>query len=166
MNLDTLKSLWQARNPRERWLIGVGLPLLVLSLLYVYLWMPLDKERQRLRQSVPALRIASQKLQQQAQEAQSLKQRVPQGQDAAPADLAAMLRQSAASQGLREPQVTQASAEQLRVSLAEADFGALIRWLEFLQSQHGLRAQALEIKALSEQGKVAAQVTLSSGLGA
>lgn len=165
MDTAIWSEFWQARNTRERWIIGLGVPLLLLSLLYAYLWMPINKERHQLRRQVPALMQDKQKLVAEAQEVKTLKAQVP-AQTAATggSDPLTLARQSAGSAGLGQVQLTPDNAGGIQVAAPDLPFDALMRWLGQLQSQYGLRVVSAQISALPKaRGHVKVQITLNGG---
>ena len=165
MNIANLEQLWRERNPRERWLIGLGLPLLLLALLYAYLWLPVQKERARLQRTLPELRASAAQLHQQAQEVQTLRQRVPASEAAAnPADPVTVMRQAATEAGLPAPQIQPDNTGRLRVRFEQVTFNPLIQWLDILQRQHGLKVETLELGAAAGgPGRVNAQIAFAGG---
>lgn len=164
MNFATLEQLWRERNPRERWLIGLGLPLLLLALLYAYLWLPVQKERAGLLRTLPELRASAAQLRQQAQEVQTLKQRVPADDAAAnPADPVTVMRQTATQAGLPAPQIQPDNTGRLRVRFEQVTFNPLIQWLDILQRQHGLKVDTLELNSAGGPGRVSAQIAFAGG---
>ena len=46
-------SWWNNLNQRERLLIGLGIPLLLVVMFYLYMWQPLSRELSQLRLRVP-----------------------------------------------------------------------------------------------------------------
>lgn len=165
MNFDTLRQFWRERNTRERQLIGIGLPLLLLALLYAYLWLPVQKERARLQRTLPELRTSAAQLRQQAQEVKILQQHVPAGSAAsAPADPVTALRDTASQVGLPAPQIQPGAAGGMQVSFDQVGFNPLTQWLDALQRQHGLKVKTLDVRPVAGQpGKVGARIVFAGG---
>ena len=46
-------SWWKNLNQRERLLVGLGIPLLLVVMFYLYMWQPLSKDLSQLRIKVP-----------------------------------------------------------------------------------------------------------------
>lgn len=165
MDTAILSEFWQARNARERWIIGLGVPLLLLSLLYAYLWLPLNQERRQLRHQVPTLMQAKQKLQAEAQEFKTLKMQAPaQSAGTGGSDPLTLARQSAASAGLGQIQLNPDNAGGMQLAAPDVPFDALMRWLGQMQTQYGLRVVSAQIDALPKaSGHVKVRIALSGG---
>ena len=160
ISLDHLRGL----PPRDRWLLiggGVG----ILLLLYISLWLPMQRELSRLRASVPQEKIQLAQMRVQAVEISQLRAsgRVP----LAGGNLLANLEQSATASGIRgriirmEPD----GANGARLSLEGVHFNALIGWLASLQSQGGVRIEKAAFEAQAAIGTVNARLVLRSAGG-
>lgn len=150
-----LTSFWQARNPRERLVLGLGGGILLIALGYAEIWLPIERALQSLEHSVPALRSAERQLQIDARQAKTL---LRQGNhSAANADL---IRQSANSRGLSLDVLESDPNGHWRLQLADADFQALIAWLAEMQKRHGLRLSSAVIEAKGQGGRVKATLRL------
>ena len=157
--MDPILRFWQRLSAREQVIVGSGAGLVVIILLAFYVWQPLEKERTRLRASLPKLRTLAQQMQTDAVAVPKLKS------TAKPPPLAGGLKevveQTASAHRL---QVTQASPEgngKLNVSLASVPFDAWVKWLAILQAQHAIRLDACRVEALSQSGMVKVQAVLS-----
>ena len=159
-------SLERLRNlpPRDRWLLiggGAG----VLLVLYLSLWLPLQRELSRLRIAVPQEKVQLAQMQVQAMEINQLRAsgRVP----LPGGNLLVNLEQSATANGIRgniirmEPEGTGGA----RLSLEGVNFNALISWLSNLQSQGGVRIEKATFEAQAAPGTVNARLVLRSAGG-
>jgi general secretion pathway protein M len=154
-------SLTRLRNltPREQ-LIYLGAGGAVLLILYLSLWLPVQRELSRLRTSVPQEKTQLAQMQVQAMEVNQLRAsgRLPM----AGGNLLARLEQSATASGIRgritrmEPDGSNGA----RLSLDGVDFNALIGWLANLQSQGGVRVDKATFEPLPAPGTVNARLTL------
>lgn len=152
---------WTDRTPRERWVVGGGLALLVVAFSYAYLWLPMARERERLMSEVPKLRV---QLQEMRANFASIERLRANGKTA-PADAkAALATFSAGEQGRRlTPQVSAETNGRLRVSLASVAAADWLAWIGALSAQPGLRIEAVQIDALGAPGLVKASAILSGG---
>ena len=152
---------WTDRTPRERWVLGGGLALLVVAFIYAYLWLPMARERERLMFELPKLRM---QLQEMRADSGSIGRLRANGKTA-PADVkAALSNYSAGEQGRRlTPQVSAEANGRLRVSLASVVATEWLAWIGALSAQPGLRIDAVQIDALGAPGMVKASAILSSG---
>lgn len=159
-SFDRLRSL----PPRDRWLLiggGAG----VMLVLYLSLWLPLQRELSRLRLSVPQEKIQLAQMQVQAMQINQLRAsgRVPR----AGGNLLVSLEQSATINGIRshiirmEPEGTGGA----RLSLEGVHFNALIGWLASLQNHGGVRIEKATFEAQAAAGTVNARLVLRSGGG-
>ena len=154
-------SLTRLRNltPQEQ-LIYLGGAAAVLLVLYLSLWLPVQRELSRLRTSVPQEKTQLAQMQVQAMEVNQLRAsgRLP----TAGGNLLARLEQSATISGIRgritrmEPDGSNGA----RLSLDSVDFNALIGWLGNLQAQGGVRVEKAAFEAQAMAGTVNARLTL------
>lgn len=160
ISLERIRGL----PPRDRWLlIGGGLGLLLI--LYLSLWLPMQRELSRLRTSVPQEKIQLAQMRVQAMEISQLRAsgRVP----IAGGNLLVNLEQSATANGIRsriirmEPE----GAGGARLSLEGVHFNALISWLASLQSQGGVRIEKAMFDAQPTAGTVNARLVLRGAGG-
>ncbi len=159
-------SLARLRNlpPRERLMYIAGAAG-VLVLLYLLLWLPIQRELSRLRTAVPQEKVQLAQMQVQAMEINQSRAsgRLP----AAGGNLLATLEQSATVSGLRQriTRMEPDGANGARLSVDGVDFNALISWLSNLQNQGGVRVEKATFEPLPTPGTVNAKLTLR-GAGA
>lgn len=153
--MEQIRQFWRRLSAREQTIVGGGAGLLVIVLLVFYAWQPLEKERARLRASLPGLRAEAQQMRVDAVGVPKLKSA------AKPALLAGGLKeiveQAASAHGL---QVTQASLEgngKLNVTLAAVSFDGWVKWLATLQAQQAIRLDTCRVDALPQPGMVKVQ---------
>ena len=147
--------------PSRDQLLYLGGAAAVLLILYLSLWLPMQRELTRLRVAVPKEKIQFAQMQVQAMEANQL--RASGRQPLTGGNLLANLEQSATTSGLRgrisrmEPDGTNGA----RLTLDGVDFNALIRWLADLQGQGGVRVEKATFEAQSNAaGTVNAKLVL------
>ncbi len=157
--MGKILHFWRRLSAREQVIMGGGVGLLVIVILVFYVWQPLEKERARLRASLPRLRVAAEKIRADVAEVPKLKR------DEKPVLVAGGLRemveQAASADGL---QVTQANAEgnnKLNVTLTAVAFDGWAKWLAALQIQKGIRLDSCRIEALPQPGMVKVQAVLT-----
>lgn len=154
-----LQAFWNARNPREQRLLGIGLTVAGLGLVYLLLIDPALQGREQLHKSLPGLRQQVAELRVLAQEAEAL----PEPADSAAPDTPPLTRASveAALQGKGlTPENLSVGAGTVRVQLASVSFGSLIGWLDAMQSTHGLAVSEANIVAQAQADLVDATLTL------
>jgi len=159
-------SLTRLRNltPRDQ-LIYLGGAAAALLILYLSLWLPVQRELSRLRTAVPQEKTQLAQMQVQAMEVNQL--RASGRQPLTGGNLLARLEQSATVSGIR-PRITRMEPDGsngARLSLDNVDFNALIGWLGNLQSQGGVRVEKATFEAQATAGTVSARLVLR-GAGA
>jgi type II secretory pathway component PulM len=154
-------SLTRLRNltPREQ-LIYLGGATAVLLILYLSLWLPVQRELSRLRTAVPQEKTQLAQMQVQAMEANQL--RASGRQPMAGGNLLARLEQSATASGIRSriTRMEPDGSNGARLSLDAMDFNALIGWLDNLQTQGGVRVEKATFEAQATAGTVNARLVL------
>ncbi len=160
--INALNLSWsriRSLPPRQQ-LIYIGGAAVVLLILYLSLWLPLQRDLARLRNSVPQAKVELAQMQVQAKELDQLRAsgRLP----GSSANLLATLEQTAVTSGLRqrimrmEPDGTHSA----RLTFEGVNFNAMIGWLANLQSQGGIRVERATIEPLVTPGTVNAKITL------
>jgi type II secretory pathway component PulM len=154
-------AFWHSRNPREQKILASGTLLLVLALLYAYVWLPMNQQRERLRQQVPVMAGQLAQMKAQAREIGELSASAATAQRGAVADL---LNQSAAPAGVKGEltQVTSLAPDRAQVTLNSIAFDKWLGWVKILQTQYALRIESAQIAAASEPGMVRVQAVLVS----
>jgi general secretion pathway protein M len=159
-------SLTRLRNltPREQ-LIYLGGAAAVLLILYLSLWLPVQRELSRLRTAVPQEKTQLAQMQVQAMEVNQLRAsgRLP----TAGGNLLARLEQSATANGIRDriTRMEPDGSNGARLSLDGVNFNALVSWLAGLQNQGGVRVEKAILESQPTLGTVNARLTLR-GAGA
>lgn len=151
---------WQKLAPRERRrATGAGI-ILLLVFAYAGLWLPFQRDLARLRQLVPAESERLVWMRTQAAQVGALRARVPLAQS--PGDLPAFVERSATAYGIRAhiTRLEPDGATAIRLTVANIGFNDLVRWLDELQQQGGLRVEQAGIEAQPAPGVVEASLLL------
>jgi len=156
---EQLQHYWQSRSPRDRRTIALIGSLIGITLLYAYIWMPMNEARVRLRAELPKLRGAAEQMSVQAQEVTRLKATPAQATRTPPQEL---INQSAETSGIKGDisQITQLSPDRVQVILNNVSFDAWMRWTHSLAQQSGLRIDSARVTANNEPGMVKVQAVL------
>lgn len=161
----TLISFWQARNEREKNLLIFCAAFLLAVFLYAYVWLPGEKIRARLRETLPQLRAEAARMTEQAVEIKRLRKTLPApGQ---PQDIKQAIDASAQRHQLhdRVSTLNTDATGKAVLTLNAVAFDAWIRWLDALQNENHLRLVSCRIQVLGEPGMVKVDATLT-GTGA
>lgn len=133
---------WQARQPRERMILGVAAALLAVLLLFS-LVEGVQAERLRLQRRLPLAEANLQRLQAEADEYTRLRAQAPAARLSGAALIEA-LKTSAAARGLGLE--FRGGEAGVQVS-GSGDFDAALAWLAEIQRAHALRPTQLELAA-------------------
>ena len=129
---------WSTRGPRERRVIGAGIAVLAVALVFV-VW--LDAERTRARHAAEVQRLRA----------------MTAVQAAAPSPLVTLATNGG---GLPGAQVSVLDEKRVKVT-GDVAFGALLEWLRNAQVTHGMRVENARLEALPAKGRVRADLLLS-----
>ncbi len=160
--VEQVRTRWRSLQPRERLVLGAGLPLVTLMLIYGLLWVPLQRDLSRLRVSVPQARAQLEHMRSQAQEVARLRAETREAPDSG--SLLTLLERSAQERGLRQ-YITRMEPEGqggVRVWLDAVGFNTLIAWLAELQRQSRVHTENASISGRTEPGMVDARLLLRS----
>jgi general secretion pathway protein M len=151
-------ALWTARSPRERRLLAWAGGAVILLLLAVFAWLPLERARTRLSAEIPALRASVAEMRAQADEVKVL--RALPARAAAP--LATLVASGTLTQGLAGARLTALDAKRVRLALDDASWTRLVEWLASVNAAHGLAVEEATIEALPLAGRVRAALVLAA----
>lgn len=154
---DRAVGYWRARAPRERMMLGVGGALAGVLLLFVLVWLPLQRDLKLLRADVPN---EQQQLQWMLAQSNRIEQLRASARTSVPSGaLASFVEQSARTNSIRtliRPEGTNA----VFLTLDGVAFNSLVEWLTNLQKQGGVRVETADLEPTSTAGVVNARVLL------
>ena len=158
--LNPLRDQWNKLSASERRLATAGGGVLGLLLLYMLLWLPVQKNLARLRLSVPEERAQLQQMRAQAASIQPLRARS--GSAPAAGSLLSVVDQSASARGLRGfiSRLELDGTASVQLHADAAPFNTFIAWLGELQDNHGLVTENASIDAHSAPGTVNVKMKL------
>lgn len=159
--LNPLRDQWNNLAPRERHLAMAGGILVGVTLLYMLLWLPVQKELGRLRVSVPEERTQLQRMRLQAASIQPLRARS--GAKPAAGTLLPVIEQSASARGLRGfiTRMEASGGNGVQLTLDAVPFNSLLSWLADLQDSHSLLVENTSMDAHTAPGTVNAKLKLT-----
>jgi general secretion pathway protein M len=157
---DGVAAFWQQRSARERRVLGIGVVVLALALLWLLGVEPALDGRERWRKDLPQLRAD-------AAEVQALSQQLasapPRPANAAQALDKAALGASLNALGLKAQSLSFQDAggvQLVRLNFADASFSALTEWLQQQQRASQLSVSEASVTARERLDRVDAQLTL------
>ncbi len=155
------KQYWAGLQPRERLVLLGGGVLLVLILFYVLLVDPLQRELERLEQSVEAQRQSLKWMQQASLEVKQLRTTPSGAKPVSGQSLMSVIDASARSVGLAGAiKQLRPEGQGVKVRLEGAAFDDMLRWLGQLNNRQGIPVSGLVMERLPEVGRVNASVVL------
>jgi general secretion pathway protein M len=162
--VTALAEAWAARTHRERVSLVVGTVLVLVILVYSLVWVPLQRERARLRVELPRLQADVAFMQSSLSQVRGLSGT---NQSSAPngrrLPLLSLIEQQAQSAGLAD-YIRQVSAGQKEgeasIRLGAVPFEAWIRWADGLEKQ-GVRLLSVTIARDPTPGLVDVRMTVS-----
>lgn len=157
---NRLRDAWTTLSARERQLALFGAAAVGLVVLWLLLWLPLDKEVKRLRTATPEARAQLTHMHAQAAMIQPLRGRTR----SAPASgsVVSVIDQSATSLGIRKQIVKLESdgAKGVQIAAEAVSFNSLIAWLNDLRDAYGFQVDNAQIDAHTVAGTVNARIRL------
>ena len=163
---ERFQQFWMQASPRERWLIGGGLGLLLVVVLIFYVWQPVVRDRQKLRANLPQLRANADQMRLNAAEVVRLKT-LPSSSSLPNGGIRGAVEESAAAFKLRDS-MSQVSVEgdgRISISMATVSFDNWVRWLGHLQEQYRIRLESCRVEALPQPGMVRIKAVLVGKAG-
>jgi general secretion pathway protein M len=162
--IQELKQRFERLNLRERLLVSAAAGTLALALLFILIFEPLQASVDRLRTDVAEMQGLAAELAQARSLVLSGRNGVGaiQGQGRS---LLSIIDQSGKENGLASA-ITRMQPEgdaTVRVWLEQADFAALVRWLDKLESGYGVTVTEVAIDRESQPGLVRARLGLVRG---
>jgi len=158
--LNPLRDQWNKLAQRERSLATAGGIVVGITLLYMLLWLPVQKELARLRVSVPEERIQLQRMRAQAASIKPLRARS--GAKPAAGTLLSVIEQTAATRGMRGfiTRMEASGGNGVQLTLDAVPFNSLLSWLADLQDSHSLLVESASLDAHTAPGTVSAKLKL------
>lgn len=157
-----MKDWFNSLAPRERTMVSVAAAVILLALVYVAAWSPLNSGVARLQQSVDEQRALKQWMQQAAAEANRLRAGAGPGGAGDHRSLLAVVDQTSKQSQLAPAvkRIEPDGQELVRVSLEQASFDDLVLWLGALQRTSGVSVADVSIDRQADSGHVNARLTL------
>lgn len=157
--MNAIERAWLQRSPRERLVIAALGAFVLLVVVAVFAWLPLERARHRTAAQLPALRASLAALERDALEVKRLRAMpaATASAVAAPQPLASLATNAG---GLAGARITVLDERRVRVAGDDLAFGSLLEWLRNAQVTHRMRVSTAHLEALATAGRVKAELVL------
>lgn len=158
--VQRFNELWGGLAERERRLAQAGIVLVSLTLVYLLVWEPIDKDLTRLRSAVPEKQLQLARMQALSDQIAPLRGRV--AQPPASGAMLGAVEQSASARGLRG-QITKLDADGqngVQLTVEAISFNSLAAWLAELQEAHAIAIDQASLDAHAKPGQVSGKLRL------
>ena len=160
-----MKDWYNKLEPRERKFLIAGGTALIIAFLYFIMWQPFVKKLERLEKSTQEQQKLVTWMKARAVEVKQLRQasgpvaNIPKGRS-----LLGVIDKTTKARRLDTAvkRVKPEGDSKARVWLESADFNAIIRWIEELQRQQGVKVVNAVVDRTKEPGKVDARIIFDS----
>jgi type II secretory pathway component PulM len=150
---------WQLRSRAERMLLSLGGTVVLVGVVWIALWQPMQRDIERMTRDLGAQRAALAEARRRAEDIATLSRNTV---APAPRDARADLDAALARHGIKATAIDRIDNDRLRVTFDAVGFDALPPLLETLQHDARLRAVDLVATARVEPGQVRVELTLAS----
>ncbi len=163
--LNPWRERWRALAPRERQLLRAAAILLGLLLGYLAVWAPWQRQLSQLRLNVPQDHVKLEAMRQQARQIETLRAQGA-ASGARGGNLLAAVEQTAQLYGLRASlaRIEPDGPTGARLNLQNANFNAILVWLNELQNRQGVRVESADFEGQPAPGMVNGRIVLRQPL--
>ena len=160
-----MREWYESLELREKWLVGAGAVFLGLMLYFLMIWEPLSQQSTRLEQEVQSSRELARFMQQAEQEVRQYGGQRRQAGGSSNRSLLAVVDTTGKQSGLGEAikRIQPEGDTTVRLWLEGAAFEELVRWLNTLKQQHGVKLASGNIDRDERTGSVKARLSLERG---
>lgn len=160
--MERMNASWNARSPREQWMLGIMFALLAVVILWFGLILPLDSAQRSARDGLRQATERNASIRSKVKLLRSL----PKGPGATVSAVAIdqFVGQSAGEVGLTLDRAQAQGANRMEIAVASVRPVALFSWLAALEAQ-GVRVETMSARPSSTAGSVSVQAVLVRGFG-
>lgn len=151
-----------ALQPRERWMLGVGGTVLLITLIYLILVEPVLKAHASRASALEASRALAGRLEQAALQVQQARGNGGAARAGRGVSLMAAVDQASKSSGIgKGPSRIQPEGDgEVRVWFEDVAFDAILRWIADLQNRYGVSVQTFDVEPQAGPGRVNVRLSL------
>lgn len=153
-------AYWRGLQARERVLIAAASVLLLITLVYALLWVPMQRDLRHLRVALPEAEAHLAQMRGQLALVQQLKASRP--ATGSSVSLQTAVEQSATAAGINSAisRLETRGPKTVDVSLDNVAFNNIVRWLSDLQKKHPIQIETATVDRQSAPGTVNVRLTL------
>lgn len=157
-----MKDWFNGLAPRERLMVSVAAVIVALALIYAAAWSPLASSVVRLENSVEEQQALKQWMQQSAAEVNQLRNSSGATGASGHRSLLAVVDQTSKQSQLAPAvkRIEPDGQELVRVTLEQASFDDMVKWLGGLQRSSAVSVEDISIERQAESGRVNVRLTL------
>lgn len=150
------------RSPREQYILAGGMGVLLLVLLWLLVWEPLNQEHGEYQAKIEQQQLILLQLQQLAAEADLLGSGAGKVNSRGDQSLLSLADRTVRAAGLAGSlrRIEPDGDQRVRLWLQQAPFDSLVKWLQALAGDHGVHVFAANIDLGESTGLVVADITL------
>ena len=158
-----MKEWWQERSQREKSIVSIGGVIFLVIIIYLIIWQPINDSINRMQQdNINNAALLSWMKQADAVLAKSHQSNGAHKTTSATERLAAVQTSLQSTPFKRNvAQVAQTQQNDVRVQIKKAYFDDLSSWLVSIWQNNGIAVKTLNIRRLSNQGQVTANIILA-----
>ena len=158
-----MKNWFNSLQTREKQLMIAATVVVVLFIFYLFIWLPIDKNTQRLNRQLASQKITLAAMQQMAPRIRTLQQSGSKSaRRSSNASLTALIYQTGQSRlkGAQLKRVEEGQQHSVRVWIEKVAFDDMLFWLESLRNQYGIDVDSIVAEREAEPGLVNVRLTL------
>ena len=165
--MDFIKNQWQGFQPRERWVLALGVLFCLGLLFHQLIWAPWQNAINFMEQALVGHRTNLTWMRQQAQlldgSGAAVTQKTLKGRDQSLMSVIEQSARKAGVQGAIQQLVPREQNTQVSVVLEGASFNNWVRWVDALQSEYGVKIAQLGAEREDKPDKAEIRVTFYRG---
>lgn len=148
--------------PRERQIVLIGAPIILIIMVYFILWVPFDNNIDRLQKKVSEQQALEQWMSAAALEVKKLRGGQQKSKSLGGQSLLTLVDKTARSNKLQDSlkRVEPDGESKVRVRMEQVAFDELVRWIEMLKSKYGIVVDSIAVDQQPIAGRVNAKITL------
>jgi len=157
-----LKQWLNQLAPRERQIVLVGAPIIIIMMVYFILWAPFNNNIDRLQEKVSEQQALEQWMNAAALEVKKLRGGQQKNKSVGGQSLLTLVDKTARSNKMQDSlkRVEPDGESKVHIRMEQVAFDELVRWVEMLKSKYGIVVDSIAVDQQPIVGRVNAKITL------